>query len=133
MVKISANRLDMETKRLERPLVKNFTETVVTVTASATTTLDISLGNVFNMSQAVDITGWTISNVPTTGVICNITIIRTKDATGTARTITWPSSFKWTSSAPTLTQTTSAIDIISAFTKDGGTTWIASASGVNFS
>ena len=52
MVKISANRLDMETKRLERPQMKNYTETLVSVTATTTTILDISSGNVFAIAQA---------------------------------------------------------------------------------
>lgn len=134
MVKISANRLDMETKRLERAMMKNYTEAIVSVTATTTTTLDISQGNIFDLAQAVDITGWTISNIPSTGQLCSITIIRTKDATGTARAITWPASFKWAAAtAPTLTQTTGAVDIISAFTKNGGTTWYAFAGGLNMS
>ncbi len=130
MVKISTNRLDMETKRLERALLKNYTETVVSVTASATTTLDISSGNIFNLSQAVDITGWTISNIPASGLACSITIIRRKDSTGTARAITWPASFKWAGgSSPTLGQTSDSVDIINAITINSGTTWYAFGSG----
>lgn len=132
MVKISAARLDMETKRLDRPQIKNYTETIVAVTASSTTTLDIANGNIFDLSHGTDITTLTISNVPATGTVCNITIIRTKDASGTARTITWPASFKWGGAvAPTLTQTAGCVDIINAFTKNGGTTWFAFASGLN--
>lgn len=134
MVKISANRLDMETKRLERPQMKNYTETLVTVTATATTTLDISSGNVFALAQAASITTLTITNIPTTGTVCSITIIRTHDNSATSWTITWPAAFKWASaSAPTLTQTANSVDIITAITRDGGTTWFAFAAGLNMS
>ena len=134
MVKISANRLDMETKRLERPQIKNYTETLVSVAAATTTTLDVSLGNVFAISQAAAITTLTITNIPTTGTVCSITIIRTHDATATTYGITWPAAFKWASAtAPTLTQTANSVDIISAVTRDGGTTWYAFAAGLNMS
>lgn len=134
MVKISAARLDMETKRLERAQVRNYTETLVAVTASATTTLDVSAGNVFDLAQATDITTLTISNVPASGSVCSITIIRTKDATGTARTIAWPAGFNWpAATAPTLTQTTGCVDIITAVTRNGGTSWLAFVAGLNMS
>jgi hypothetical protein len=132
MVKISANRLDMETKRLERPQMKNYTETLVTPSVAATTTIDVSLGNVFLISQNVSITTLTISNVPTSGTICSITLIRVHDATTTTYSITWPTSFKWVGgTAPTLTQTVGAVDIINAMTKDGGATWYAAAAGLD--
>ena len=134
MVKISANRLDMETKRLERPQMKNYTETLVTVAAATTTTLDVSSGNVFALSQAAAITTLSITNIPTSGTVCSITIIRTHDATGTTYGITWPAAFKWASAtAPTLTQTANAVDIITAITRDGGTTWYAFVAGLNMS
>jgi hypothetical protein len=126
MVKISVNRMDMETKRLEHPNFKNYTETVVSVTASSTTTLDVSLGNIFNISQAVDITTLNITNIPVSGTVCNLTLIRNKDATITTRSITWPTAFKWADGiAPSLNQSVAAIDFITATTTDGGVTWYA--------
>lgn len=134
MVKISANRLDMETKRLERPQIKNYTETLVSLSATSTTTLDISSGNVFAIAQAAAITTLTITNIPASGTVCSITIIRTHDATSTTYGITWPVAFKWASAtAPTLTQTANSVDIITAMTKDGGTTWYAFAAGLTMS
>ena len=88
-----------------------------------TTTIDLSLGHVVNLTQDVNTT-IAFSNVPTTGKAVTITIVRVKDATGTSRTITWPAAFKWASGAvPTLTQTTGCIDIVTAVTYDGGTTY----------
>lgn len=102
------------------------------VTAIASLTVDLSLGLIVNLAQAVSITTLAFSNVPTTGKAVTITIVRTKDATGTARTIAWPASVKWSGGAPTLTSTASCIDIIQLVTIDGGTTYFAS-SALNFS
>ena len=134
MVKISANRLDMETRRLERAQIRNYTETLVTVTATASTTLDVSLGNVFAIAQAVSITTLTISNIPASGSVCSITLVITHDATANSYTFAWPAAFKWSgASVPTLTQTANAVDIITAMTRDGGVTWFAFAGGLNMS
>ena len=126
MVKISKNRVDMETARLEQAMIKRYAETVSAVTSNATTTLDISNGNVFDVTHNANITSLVISNPTASGNSTSITIIRTKDNNATSRTIAWPGSFKWASgNAPSLTQTANAVDIITAFTKDGGTTWYA--------
>jgi hypothetical protein len=134
MVKISNFRIDLETARLERATIKYYAETVAVVDASASTTLDISTGNIFDLAHDINITTLTITNPSVSGNCTSITIIRTKDNSGTTRTITWPASFKWASGvAPTLTQSANAVDIITAFTKDGGTTWFAFAAGLNMS
>lgn len=128
MVKVSKNRVDLENARLERSIAKDYSETTSAVAASASTTLDISNGNVFLLSQDTDITTLTISNPASAGTATAITIVRTKDDTATARSITWPASFYWANgTAPMLTQTAEATDVITAVTRDGGVTWLASA------
>ena len=128
MVKISRYRIDLENARLEQAGIKRYAETVSSLSADASTTLNIANGNVFALDHDTDITTLTISNGTASGNCTSITIIRTKDNSGTARTIAWPSSFQWESgSAPTLTQTANAVDIITASTKNGGTTWYAFA------
>ena len=109
---------------LSRPIIKDYAETKQDVTAAASTTIDITNGNVVKLSQDTNITTLTISNPSPTGNLCSLTIVRVKDATGTARTITWPAAVKWSSgTAPTLTQTTGCVDIISLISYDAGTTW----------
>lgn len=116
--------IDFNTNQLIRPEIKNYSETVSTVVAAGTTTLDITNGNVFNMSQDTNITTFNFNNAAATGKCSGFTLIRTKDATGTTRSITWPASVKWSGgTAPTLTQTTGSVDIFEFFTLDGGTTW----------
>ncbi len=134
-MKLSQFRVDLENGRLEQPVIKRYHETTSTVAAAGTTTLNITNGNIFILTQDTNITTLNVTNPSTaSNTATSITIIRVKDATGTARTITWPAAFKWAGATqPTLTQTASAIDIISAFTTDGGTTYYAFASGLNLS
>jgi hypothetical protein len=109
-----------------------YRETRVAGSASGTTILDLSSANIFDMSQAVNITTFTFANAPASGYAYSFTLIRRKDATATARTIAWPASVKWPSAvAPILTQTTGAIDVFSFLTTDGGTTWLGYISGLD--
>jgi hypothetical protein len=109
-----------------------YRETRVAGSASGTTILDLSSANVFDVSQAVNITTLTFANAPASGYAYSFTLIRRKDATATSRTITWPASVKWPSAvAPILTQTTGAVDVFSFLTTDGGTTWLGYISGLD--
>lgn len=132
MVKISKARVDLENARLEQAVVKRYHETVVSVAAAATTTLDISSGNVFSLTQDTNIITLNITNPATTGTNTSITIIRTKDNTATPRTINWPGAFIWAGgSEPTLTQTAGAVDVITAFTLNGGASYFAFPVGLD--
>lgn len=97
-------------------------ERTQTVAASSTTSINLASGQAVILTQAVNITSLSFTSVPAGAVV--VTIRRVKDATATPRTITWPASVKWPGAvAPTLTSTTSAVDIISLLTMDGGTNW----------
>jgi len=103
------------------------TVTAQTVAAATTLAIDVSLGPVVTLTQAVTISTLSFTNVPATGNAFALTIRRVKDATGTARAITWPASVEWASgAAPTLTQTTSARDDFTLLTVDGGVSWSGS-------
>lgn len=110
-----------------RATVASLAETRQTVAAAASTTLNLALGMVIVLTQDTNITTLAFSNVPAAGLAATLTIKRVKDATGTARAITWPASVKWPGGvAPTLSSTSGAIDIITLLTEDGGTTWFGS-------
>ena len=104
-----------------------------TITVTATTTIDLSLGNVVKYAQSVD----TTVSFANTGTSNIVTFVRTKDDTSTERTITWPSSIKWDGgAAPTLNtaSTTNDANVITLLTRDEGVTWygwetISSAGG----
>lgn len=100
------------------------TELKQDVTAASSTTFDLSAGHVIKLTHGANITSLTISNPPASGEAFTITIVRTKDAGGTARTISWPAAVKWPSgTAPTLTSTANSVDVITLFSIDGGTTY----------
>jgi len=117
---------------LDKSSIKNYKEIYSSPTISTgTLTLDLSNGNVFNVSLNANITTLTISNSPTSTFAGNFTLIFTAD--GTARTVTWPASVKWPgATAPTLTSTNGKVDVFGFVTKDGGTTWYGFVGGQNF-
>ena len=98
--------------------------------SGGTVTLDLNTYTVFNISLNANISTFTIQNVQSAGRSSSFVIVFTAD--GTARSVTWPTSFKWPSgSAPTLTSTNGKKDVFVFFTTDGGTTWQAFISGQN--
>jgi alpha-tubulin suppressor-like RCC1 family protein len=90
---------------------------------SSTTTVDLALGNVVKFTQSAS----TTVSFANTGTSNIVTFIRTKDATSTERTLTWPSAIKWNNgSAPTLDQNNMSGDdfnVITLLTRDEGVTW----------
>jgi len=91
------------------------------VVTSGNAALDCSLGDYFTLAPTANVTGWTISNVPPA---CSLMIDITQDTT--ARTIAWPTSFKWANGSPGAVSTAaSAKDVLAVTTFDGGATWRA--------
>jgi hypothetical protein len=132
-IRISPNRVTLEDARLEQATLKYCAATVQTANAnSSSTSVNIENGNVIYLNQSASTT-ISFNNPSPSGTACAITIIRQKDSGATARTITWPAGFKWPSAtAPTLTQTSLAVDVIETATNDGGTTWYAQKVALNF-
>ena len=101
----------------------NFNTQTVTANGAATT-IDLSAGNVITFNQSAN----TTVSFANTSEAMDITLIRNKDDTTTARTITWPSSVKWNGgSAPTLISKSIAGDSqqFQFLTRDSGLTWYA--------
>lgn len=115
---------------IDKPRLQSVRETKATPSiASNVLTLDLNAANFFAVSLNADITTLTISNVPT-GVVSSLTLELTAD--GTARSVTWPASFKFPSgTAPTLTSTNGKKDVLVAYTDDDGTTWDIFVAGQN--
>lgn len=112
-------------------LPTNASSVAATVSISGgAVTLNLNTTTVFNVSLNANITTFTIQNIQSAGRSSSFVIVFTAD--GTARSVTWPTSFKWPGgSAPTLTSTSSKKDVFVFFTTDGGTTWQAFISGQN--
>lgn len=97
----------------------NMTEKTQAVTAAATTTINFALGPVVLLSHGTDITSLVFTNFGATGKAATMTIIRTKDNSGTARTINWGSVLFPGGTDPTLTQTANAVDVITLISTNG--------------
>ena len=101
-------------------------ETVDTIAASGTAqTLNVANGTVFDVTLTGNCT-FTLTAAATTGTAQSITVILRQDSTG-SRTVTWPGSVSWLGTAPTLQTAAGAVDVVSMFTVNNGTTWYAYA------
>jgi alpha-tubulin suppressor-like RCC1 family protein len=125
----------MEDGRIDRPILKDYGETLVGgssgTNTTATYTADITTGNVFNLILNANCT-FTFANPSPAGIACTITIYLKQDATG-GRTVTWPSSVKWSGDVtPTITAIASRWDIFTFITTNGGSTWFGMKSGENY-
>ncbi len=116
---------------IDKGTLKNYKEIYTSPTISAgQLTLNLSNGNIFNVSLNASITVMTISNVPSSSFAGSFTLIFTAD--GTARGVAWAPSIKWPSgTAPTLTSTNGKRDVFSFVTTDGGTNWYGFVGGQN--
>jgi hypothetical protein len=123
---------NLQDQILQRPEIKDYSETVATPAISAgTLTLDMETGNVFNVSMNANVTTLTITNPPATGKAGSITLILTQDGTG-GKTMTWGTK-KWAGGTSTaLSTAANAIDIFTLFTINAGTTWYVVNVGKDF-
>ncbi len=105
-----------------------------------TLTVNLNAGSVFNVTLNSNITTFNITNIQASGLASSFVLVLTSD--GNARTVVWPTSFKWpafalssalfpTGVTPNLTSTAGRKDVFSFFTTDGGTSWSAFNSGQN--
>ena len=124
--------VDMADHVVSQPEIKDYSETVVTADSEANYEVNLANGNILELTLTDNCT-LSFSNPPASGKAGSVTLILHQDGDG-SRTVTWPDSVTWASgTAPTLSTTASAIDIIQLFTTDGGTTWRGFLAGLNFS
>lgn len=109
---------------------KSYNETYAAVTSSANaTTVDCEAGNTFSHTLTENTT-FTFSNPPASGTAYTMSVEIIQDASASGYTVTWPSSVDFPdATAPTLTDTASAIDVFVFSTRDGGTTWYGFTAG----
>src|SRR3989344_5453095 len=124
-MKISAARLDAQSGRVDNAVLKDYAETTVGgaggTNSGTAYTIDLSTGNTFTVFLNANCT-FTFTNPPTAGKALPFTIILKQD--GGSRTATWPSTVIWQSgTAPTLTTTAGAVDILTFMTLDAGTSY----------
>ena len=112
---------------------KGISEEAVTVTqSSGTVTLDLAQGNFFEFTLTENVTGWTFSNLASSGTASSWIIKITQHASS-AKTVAYPAAVKWSGGYDHVMSTgTGSIDIVSMFTIDGGTTIYANIVGKAF-
>lgn len=112
---------------LSRPTINGYTEKVTSASTSGSYTIDMTTANVFNITLTGN-TSFSMSGVPANGISGSINMIITQDTTG-GHTVSWPSNVLWPSgTAPNLTTTANAIDVVTLFTVNGGTYWLGAHS-----
>ena len=130
-IRVSRTRVDLDDQTLQKPVLRDYGETRIAENSGTAYTIDLTRGNVYETTLTGNCT-FTFSNPPASGTAGSFTLIAKQDATG-SRTATWPTSVRWESaSAPVLTSTASAVDIVTFTTTDGGTIWYGFLGGVNF-
>ena len=112
---------------------KGISEEAVTVTqGSGTVTLDLAQGNFFEFTLTENVTGWTFSNLSSSGTASSWIIKITQHASS-AKTVAYPSAVKWAGGTDHVMSTApGSIDIVSMFTIDSGTAIYANIVGKAF-
>jgi len=114
-----------------RPFLKDYAEVKTNLSAAATVDIDITEGNVFQLTPDQDTT-FTFSNPSATGRSCAFTLVWIQDSSD--RTITWPTTVDWAGgSAPDVTSGSGKRDIYTFFTLDAGTLWYGFQAGADLS
>ena len=112
---------------------KAITEQSVSLTSGAAVTLDISLGSVFTITLAHNITSFTWSNPATSGDVSAFVLKVTQDGTGN-RTIAFPAAVDFAGgTAPELSTGANDVDVFVFFTVDQGTTYYGFTAGQDMS
>jgi len=86
--------------------------------------VNCALGDYFTHTTTANITSMTFSNLPPVGKSYSLIFKITQGAT--PRTWAWPASFKWSGTAPAISNVAGAVDLLGITTFDQGTTWQAS-------
>lgn len=129
----ATGQLNMQDLLLQRPELKDYSETVPTPSdVEGTLTLDMETGNVFEVTLTGNVTTLAINNPPASGKAGSLVLILKQDATG-SRTFAFPASCRFAGgTAPTLSSVASAIDILTFITTDAGTSWYVMVGGTDF-
>jgi hypothetical protein len=127
---IAGGDIVLSDKILQRPVLKDYGETVNAIggTGGGTQDIDLTLGNVVTATVDTSANTFTFSNPSASGTACSFTLILTN---GGSQTVNWPASVDWASGvAPTLTA--AGRDVLSFLTVDGGTIWYGFVGGLAF-
>lgn len=97
--------------------------------ASGVVTVDLSLGDYFTLALSANVTSWVFTNAPGSGKGYSKIIEITQDASA-AKTMAMPTG-TWDGTAPTISDTLSAVQLMSIISHNNGTTRRMNLSGVH--
>lgn len=101
--------------------LEDYSEKLTTnATATGTVSIDLSLGNVFDITLT-GTTTFTFDNPSISGKTCSFTMFLRQG--GTAQTVTWPASVKWSNDSIPVISDINKTCIFSFVTINGGTRW----------
>ena len=116
---------------IQKPEIKDYSETKTALSAAATVDIDLEDGNVFTITPDQN-TAFTFSNPSPTGKACAFTLVWTQDSSD--RTISWPGTVDWAGgSAPDVRSGAGKLDFYMFFTMDAGTIWYGFQAGADMS
>lgn len=120
--------LQMADQIIQRPEIKDYSETYNASSGSGTVTLDLSTGNVFQHTASGGNVTFVFSNPPASGSGGSFTLKWIQDSSD--RTATWPGTADWAGgTAPTLTSGSGKVDMFTFVTFDAGATWYGFTAG----
>ena len=127
---ILSSSVTVSNNEVQYPKFRGYKEAVTAANTGTAYTLDLSTTNIFDLTLNNNAT-FTFSNPPSIGTSYSFTIVLHQDSVG-SRTVTWPSSAKFTDNTyPILTTTANQVDILTFFTVDGGTRYYGSFAAAN--
>jgi hypothetical protein len=125
--------INMAGQQLTRPQLKDYRETIARPAVIAgTVTLDLRLGNVFEVTMTGNVMSLVFANTPATGLAASCTLFLKKDGRG-GRKLSWPASIYWSrGERPPTSLGANAVDIFAFMTTNGGATWYGLCGGWDF-
>jgi len=97
--------------------------TAAVTSTSGTTTVDTSTGTIFTHTLT-EVTEFAFSNPPASGTGYEMTIEVVQDSGANNYAVTWPATVTWAGgTAPTLTATANAVDVLTFYTTTAGASW----------
>ena len=130
-ITMNGKDIKMADNILERAEIKDYGITHVEVTqVDDSPAFDCSAANSFYILLTENVVTPALDNPSGSGTFCQI-VIRVQQNDVASYTFAWPGSVSWpASTAPVITATNDAIDVIYLHTDDGGTNWFGTFSQV---
>lgn len=131
-IKISGTTIIDDSRVVNDAKLQAYKEKIVSVgTVNTNTNLDLSLGNLFDVTLGGNVT-FTFTNPPGSGFSQPATIILRQDGTGN-RTATFTGALYTDGQLPQLSTGANDIDVLTFFTLDQGSSWFGTFAMANVS